>query len=98
MLLREAANVHTNTMSSIRRGRGFAAHLVALSEVPHEKEPVPGLFRDSTWEKMCVTSSRKIKTNPSQGLMAQEAGFLMPDPEGVLVHYEVEDDGCRLSI
>ncbi len=30
--------------------------------------------------------------------MAQEAGFLMPDLEGVLVHYEVEDDGCRVYI
>lgn len=96
--LRDAADLHTNTMTSIRRGRGFAAHLEALREVLHENEPVPGLFRDSTWEMMRVTSSRKIKTDASQGMMAQEAGFLMPDPESVLVHYEVGDDGCRFFI
>ncbi len=62
-LLREAANVHTNTMTSIRRGRGFATDLEALREVLHENAPVPSPFRDSTWEMLRVTSSRKIKTH-----------------------------------
>ena len=74
------------------------AHLEALQEVLREGEPVPAFFQDPTWEMMRVTSARKIKTDASEGLMAQEAGFLMPDPESVLVHYELEDLGCRLYI
>ena len=61
-------------------------------------EPVPALFTDSTWEMMRVTSTRKIKPDASEGLTAQEAGFFMPDPESVFVHYEVEDDGCIFFI
>ena len=97
-LLRDAAQSHASTLSKIARGRGFAAHLEALQEMVREHEPVPALFRDSTWEMMRVTSTRKIKTDASEGLMAQEAGFFMPDPESVLVHYEVEDDGCIFFI
>lgn len=97
MLLREAAKTHTSTMTRVSRGKGFMAHLEALQEVL-EDQPAPAFFQDPTWELMRVTSARKIKTDASEGLMVQEAGFLMPDPESVLVHYEVEDEGCRLYI
>lgn len=97
-LLRDAAQSHASTLTRIARGRGFAAHLEALQEVVRKYEPVPTLFRDSTWEMMRVTSTRKVKTDASEGLMAQEAGFFMPDPESVFVHYEVEDDGCIFFI
>ena len=93
-LLRESASTHTNTMMRIGRGKGFMAHLEALREVMDPHESVPALFMDPTWEKMRVTSSRKIKTDTSEGLVAQEAGFLMPDPESVFVHYEIIDGGC----
>ena len=63
-----------------------------------EHEPVPALFRDPTWEMMRVTSTGKIKTDASEGLMAQEAGLFMPDSESVFVHYEVEDNGCIFFI
>lgn len=98
VLLREAANTHASTMTRIRRGRGFAAHLEALREVLRDDEPLPAFFADPTWEMMHVTSTRKVKTDASEGLMTQEAGFLMPDPESVWVHYEVEDDGLVFSI
>ena len=97
-LLRDAAQSHASTLTKIARGRGFAAHLEALQEVLQQHEPVPALFKDPTWEMMRVTSTRKIKTDASEGLMAQEAGFFMPDPESVFVHYEVEDDGCIFFI
>lgn len=97
-LLRDAANAHTVTMARTARGHGFAAHLEALQEVLHEDEPVPELFMDPTWAMMHVTSTRKIKTDASEGLMAQEAGFFMPDPESVWVHYEVEENGCGYYI
>ena len=63
-----------------------------------EEDPVPAFIKDPLWELMQVTSARKIKTDGSKGLMVQEAGFLMPDPESFFVHYEVEDEGCRLYI
>ena len=47
---------------------------------------------------MRVISTSKIKTDASEGLMAQEVGFFMPDPESVFVHYEVEDDGCAFFV
>ena len=97
-LLRDAAQSHASTLTKIARGRGFAAHLEALQEVLQQHEPVPALFKDPTWEMMRVTSTRKIKTDASEGLMAPEAGFFMPDPESVFVHYEVEDDGCVLFV
>lgn len=98
MLLREAANTHASTMTRIGRGRGFAAHLEALREVLRDGEPLPAFFAGPTWEMMHVTSTRKVKTDASEGLMTQEAGFLMPDPESMWVHYEVEDDGLLFSI
>ena len=97
-LLRDAANAHTTTMAKVARGHGFAAHLEALHEVLHENEPVPDLFTDPTWAKMRITSTRKLKTDASEDLRVQEAGFFMPDPESVLVHYEVEESRTRFII
>lgn len=98
-LLREAAKAHTSTMTRIMRGRGFAAHLEALREAILEaNEELPNLFTDPTWDMMQVTSTRKIKTDASEGSMAQEAGFFMPDPESVWVHYEIGSEGCLFFV
>lgn len=98
-LLRKAAKAHTSTMTRITRGRGFAAHLEALREAILEaNEELPDLFTDPTWEVMQVTSTRKIKTDASEGLMVQEAGFYMPDPESVWVHYEIGSEGCLFFV
>jgi hypothetical protein len=97
-LLRRAATTHASTVTRISRGKGFAAHLEALREVVRDGEPVPALFTDPTWEKMRVLSTRKIKTDSSEGMLALEAGFLMPNPESVLVHYEVQEDGGVLFV
>lgn len=97
-LLREAAKVHTGTMTRIGRGKGFMAHLEALKAVLGKDEAMPAFFEDVSWKRMQVTSARKFKTDASEGLMTQEAGFLMPDPESVLIHYEVEDEGSRFDI
>ena len=97
-LLREATTYHSSTMSRISRGRGFAAHLEAMKEAMGEDEQLPDFFRDPTWEMMGVTRTRKIKTDASEGLNAPEAGFFMPDPESVLVHYEVQDEGILFFV
>lgn len=97
-LLREAASTHTSTMTRISRGRGFAAHLEALREIAQQEGMSLDLFKDPTWSMMSVTSARKLKTDASEGMNVQEAGFFMPDPESVFVHYEFEELGCRLFV
>lgn len=96
--LREAIGTHASTMTRISRGRGFAAHLEALREVAQQEEALPEFFDDPTWEMMSVVSSRKLKTDASGGLRAQEAGFFMPDEESVFVHYEIEEGECRVFV
>lgn len=98
-MLREAAGTHTSTMTRISRGRGFAAHLEALREVAQQDaETLPGFFDDPTWEMMRVLSSRKLKTDASGDLNVQEAGFFMPDPESVFVHYKIDEMECRFFV
>lgn len=97
-LLREAAGTHTSTMTRISRGRGFAAHLEALREVAQQEEVLPEFFNDPTWEMMRVLSPRKLKTDASGGLKAQEAGFYMPDPESVFIHYEIDEAQCHFFV
>lgn len=97
-LLREAASTHTSTMTRISRGRGFAAHLEALREIAQQEGTSPELFEDPTWSAMSVTSARKLKTDASEGMNVQEAGFFMPDPESVFVHYEIEELDCHLYV
>lgn len=78
------------------------AHLEALRELArkHGEAPfLPSMFQDPTWRMMTVTSTRKIKTDATEDLCAQEAGFYMPDPEGVLVHYEIiTDSDCKFLV
>ena len=97
-LLREAATVHTKTMARIARGKGFAGHLECLKAVLHADESMPALFEDPTWQMMRVHSPRKIKTDSTEGLRAQEAGFLMPDPESVFVHNEMGQNECLFHV
>ncbi|KAL8994171.1 MAG: hypothetical protein Q9169_005790 [Polycauliona sp. 2 TL-2023] len=93
-LLHEAANTHASLVTRTSRGRGCMGYLEALREVVRNDDgdvDVPNLFQDPTWTMATVTSPRKIKTDASEGLCAQEAGFYMPDPESVLIHYEFKD-------
>ena len=93
-LLGADAKTHTATRTRLARGHGFAAYLEALREVLRDDEPVPALFRDSAWNLMHVTNTRKIKTDPSDNMLVQEGGFSMPDPVSVWVHYEIEHEKC----
>ena len=101
-LLREAATQHASTMSKISRGKGCMAYLEAMRELVRQDEgyegQVPAIFEDTTWEMMKVTSARMVKTDATEGLRAQEAGFYMPAQESVLVHYEIREDGCEVYI
>ncbi|KAL8902296.1 MAG: hypothetical protein Q9207_004780 [Kuettlingeria erythrocarpa] len=102
-LLREAVTMHTSLLIRTSRGLGCMAHLEALNELARrdaEGTALPGIFDDPVWAMMTVTSTRKIKTDAAEGLCAQEAGFYMPDPESVLVHYDFEGEGkqCRFTV
>ncbi|KAJ8067959.1 hypothetical protein OCU04_003540 [Sclerotinia nivalis] len=93
-LLREAVSAHSSTMSKTGRGLGFVAHFQSLEEVIAEDEPIPAFFEDPTWKMTRKWGTKKIKTDSAAGFIYQEAGFPMPDPESLLVHYEVEDERC----
>lgn len=95
-LFHKAAKAHTSAVTRISRGRGFAHHLYALQEVRRDDEEVPSLFQDPTYNK---TRPGKIMTDCVDWEDAiSEGGYVMPDPEHVWVHYEVDDDRCRFAI
>ena len=76
------------------------AHLEALREVLPEGEEVPEIFLSETRTSMSVLSPKMIQTDASDGLMQvmDEAGFFMPEPERLFVHYEVEEREIRMLI
>jgi len=93
VLFFEASNAHANTMTRITRGHGFKAHMYALLGMLREDEPLPTLFKDPAWEATSVPSVKMVKTDCLEGMMLQETAFLMPEPDCIFIHYEVEDDG-----
>ncbi|CAF9923469.1 hypothetical protein IMSHALPRED_005936 [Imshaugia aleurites] len=97
-VLREAVATHTSTMTLVSIGRGFALHFEALREVAQQAAYMPELFDDPTWEMMRMLSSRKLKTDASGGLKAQKAGFSIPDSESFFIHYDVDEEKCRLLV
>ena len=95
-LFHKAAKAHTNAVTRISRGRGFAHHLYALQEVRKEGEEVPSLFKDPVYSK---TRPGKIITDCVDWEDAiSEGGYAMPDPEHVWVHYQVDEERCRFAI
>ncbi|MCJ1404087.1 hypothetical protein MMC11_007312 [Xylographa trunciseda] len=89
----EAVNTHANTMTKIARGHGFVAHLYALREMLQDNEPLPALFSDQAWVETSVPSIKPVKTDCLEGMMMQETAFLMPEPQCIFVHFEVEENG-----
>ena len=95
-LFHKAAKAHTNAVTRISRGRGFAHHLYALQEVRNEGEEVPSLFKDPMYSK---TRPGKIMTDCVDWEDAiSEGGYAMPDPEHVWVHYQVDEERCRFAV
>ena len=95
-LFHKAAKAHTNAVTRISRGRGFAHHLYALQEVRNEGEEVPSLFKDTMYSK---TRPGKIMTDCVDWEDAiSEGGYVMPDPEHVWVHYQVDEERCRFAV
>ena len=97
-LFLDATAYHTATLSKIARGGGFAAHLNALSQLLEPGETMPSLFEGEVWNSMGVTSPKKLKTDNAEGMLSQEAGFFMPDPESFFVHYEIGREGCEFFV
>lgn len=93
-LMRSAIALHTSTATKNIRGKGFLSHCHALREVVLESEPLPKFFSDPTWSIMLKSAPRKIKTDSSSGMQTSEIGYLVPDPEALLVHYEAEEESC----
>lgn len=91
-----AAVALSTTLSRVGRGEGFSRHLTALRAVLREDEPVPDLFTDPTYVK---TLPQKLRTDCARlDPLLSEGGIVMPDREGVWVHFYVEDEGCRFVV
>lgn len=88
----EAVKAHNNNVTRVSRGRGFAGHLYALQEVLQEDEELPTLFTNPIYAR---TRPAKIMTDCTEwtNSLLQEGGWVMPDPEHVWVHYDVDDEG-----
>jgi hypothetical protein len=90
LLFEEAAREYTATIMKASRGKGFVGHLYALQEVCEKDEKLPTLFeKGGMYSK---TRPGKLMTDSVQSSLNREAGWVMPDPEHVLVHYEVHDE------
>ena len=90
-LFYDAVKAHNNNLVRVSRGRGFAGHLYALQEVVQDGEEQPSLFTNPTYAK---TRPSKIMTDCTEwtNSLLQEGGWVMPDPEHVWVHYDVDDE------
>ena len=89
----DAVNTFANTMTQIRRGHGFKAHMHALLAMVRDQEPIPALFEDQAWRETTVSSVKTVKTDCLEGAMLQETAFLMAEPKCIFIHFEVEDEG-----
>ena len=88
-----AAKQHASLLASVYRGHGFTHHLYALQEVvrPEQGEIMPSLFTDPTYTR---TRPAKLITDCAEWLEnIQEGCFGMPDPDFVLIHYEIDEHG-----
>ncbi|KAL9616611.1 MAG: hypothetical protein Q9160_008556, partial [Pyrenula sp. 1 TL-2023] len=91
-----AATALATTLSRVGRGEGFSRHFTALREVLREDEPVPDLFTDPAYVK---TLPQKLRTDCARlDPLLSEGGIVMPDREGIWVHFYVEDEGCRFVV
>ena len=88
-----AAKEHASLLATVHRGHGFTHHMYALQEVvrPDQGEVMPSLFTDPIYAR---TRPTKLMTDCQEWLGSiQEGGFAMPDPDFVLVHYEINEHG-----
>lgn len=84
----EAAKAHANLATSAARGRGYDRHLTSLKFELQAGEKVPEFFANPVYER---TRPRKLVTDYSN-TTNPEAGIALRDPDGLWIHYEVEDD------
>ena len=92
-LFNAAAKEHASLLATVYRGHGFTHHLYALQEVVRsdQGEVMPSLFTDPIYAR---TRPTKLMTDCQEWLgTIEEAGFAMPDPDFVLVHYEISENG-----
>lgn len=84
----EAAKAHANLVTSSSRGRGYSRHLSTLQYELRDRENLPAFFTNPVYER---TRPRKLITDCSN-TSNPEVGIALRDPDGLWIHYEVEDD------
>ncbi|OLN84398.1 Lovastatin diketide synthase LovF 12 [Colletotrichum chlorophyti] len=92
--LRDAVGKHTQSVRQVADGRGFVEPLYALLSVAEaRKQELPALFRTAAWKNSDRNATPKLAKTDCLGsggwLLMQEAGFLMPRPRSLFIHYEV---------
>ncbi|KAM0158453.1 hypothetical protein ACHAPG_004132 [Botrytis cinerea] len=92
----KAAKTHAATTTRISRGRGFATHLYALREVLEDGEESPALFNLPLYSR--IRPGKLMTDNANRREVIREMAFTMPDPENVLLHYELDDHKCDFVI
>ncbi|KAK6608712.1 Lovastatin diketide synthase LovF 12 [Botrytis cinerea] len=92
----KAAKTHAATTTRISRGRGFATHLYALREVLKDGEESPALFNLPLYSR--IRPGKLMTDNANRREVIREMAFTMPDPENVLLHYELDDHKCDFVI
>ncbi|KAL8722144.1 MAG: hypothetical protein Q9181_007555 [Wetmoreana brouardii] len=92
-----AVKAHTNLLARVSQGRGLVATCTLYKKSCSPGEELPPLFdAESAYAK---TRPGKLITDCTEWLSKiQDAGFAMPDPEFVWVHYEIDESGCDFAI
>jgi hypothetical protein len=93
-LLRNASVAHANTMMRVARGRGCIMHLEALDAISRNENKRPAIFQSKAWQMVDVNGPRGLSIDSSEGLLAQESGYVAGDLKSPLLHYEVEENEC----
>jgi len=90
----EAVKAHAGHLMRATRGQGNDRHLLSLLWSAEEGEELPALFTSPLFEMK--SRPQKIMTD-CLVTESWECGALLPDPEGLWIHYEPKDDMCVLS-
>ncbi|KAF5532714.1 polyketide synthase [Fusarium phyllophilum] len=95
--LRDSTTKNTQNVRQVANGRGFVEPLYALQAfLEGEGQELPQLFRSESWKHSDRNATPKLVKTDCLGsggwLRMQEAGFLMPHPNSLFIHYEVHHD------
>nr|Q50LG3.1 RecName: Full=Highly reducing polyketide synthase AFT9-1; Short=HR-PKS AFT9-1; AltName: Full=AF-toxin biosynthesis protein 9-1 [Alternaria alternata]BAD97694.1 Aft9-1 [Alternaria alternata] len=92
--LQASTTKHTQNVRQVADSRGFVEPLYAFQAfIESEGRKLPRLFKSEAWKHSDRNATPKLVKTDCLGsggwLRMQEAGFLMPHPNSLFIHYEV---------